>query len=179
MQQDMADRLERMLTGQPAFKPFFRRFFNNAQATEAYRIYTDSDERGVYINYNLRTVQLVNNNYTIMVFRTTDPLGDSEIDELKNKASEVPPGMAKAEAVWFRNVEQWIGPERDFSQIQQALGDAQKGQWAYVAAYTNETFPLVIYAKKGGIVSLLPVSEKMIIKLGLDKPLVSINEGLY
>lgn len=179
MQQDMADRLERMLTGPAAFKPFFRKFFNNAQAAEAYRIYTDSDERGVYVNYNLRTVQLVNDHYTIMVFRTTDPLSDSEIEALKDKASEVPPGMARAEAVWFRNMEQWVGPERDFSQIQQALGNSQKGEWAYVASYTDEIFPLVIYAKKGGIVSLLPVSEKMIVKLGLDKPLVSINEGLY
>ncbi|NCU40304.1 hypothetical protein EOL73_00910 [Candidatus Saccharibacteria bacterium] len=177
----MADRLERMLTSSVAFKPFFRKFFNRAQATEAYKIYTDSDERGVYLNFNLRTVQLAKDHYNIMVFRTTEPFtfSDSELELLKSKASEVPPGMAKAEAVWFRNMEQWVGPNRDFSQIQQALGNFEAGIWAFVAAYTDESFPLVIYAKKGDTVSLLPVSEKMIEKLGLNKPLVSVNEGLY
>lgn len=179
MQQDMADRLARMLTSAAAFKPFFRRFFNQAQANEAYRVYTDSDHNGVFVNHNLRTIQLGKDFYSVMVFRTGDPLTDLELDQMRTKALEIPPGMAKSEAVWFRNMEQWVGPQRDYSQIQQAIGDAANNTWAYVAAYTDENHPVVVYARKGNTVSLLPVSDKMIHRLGLDKPLVSVNEGLY
>lgn len=179
MQQDMADRLERMLTSARAFAPFFRKFFNKAQCNEAWRVYTDSDRHGVFVNHNLRTVKLGKDYYTIMVARAGEPIADHELEEMRNKSLEVPPGMAKSEAVWFRNMDQWIGPARDYSQIQQAIGDANSSTWAYVAAYTDEIYPVVVYARKGDTVSLLPVSEKMIKKFGLDQPLVSVNKGLY
>lgn len=179
MQQDIADRLERMLTNSAAFKPFFKKFFNGAQAAEAYRVYTDSEYRGVYVNHLLRVVTMGNDNYSIMVFRASEDISSEELAAMKSKAAEIPPGMARAEAVWFRNMEQWVGPQRDFSQIQQAIGGSGTDTWAYVAAYTKEDYPIVVYAKKGDTVSLLPVSVSMVDKLGLNKPLVSKNEGLY
>ena len=178
MRQDQADRLSRILVSARAFRPFFKGILSGFRVEASWKVFTDSDIRGVFVNHKLRTVTFGKNAYTMYTFQLVDQISDEDLTYLSEKALEVPPGMMRAEAIYYKLMDQWLGDRRDASQIQFAMGDQEKQRFVFVAAYTDDEMPLVVFSRKGNQINLLPVTSEVVKKLGLDKPLVSQNTEL-
>lgn len=178
IQQAQADRLKRMLVTKDAFLPFFKGLFSGAKVTDAWKVYTQAEENGVHINYKLRTIEASGQKCTMYAFWTTDEPTVEELTFLKSKALEVSPGLMRAESAPYKTFQEWTNISQDMSRIQTALGDKEKRRYVYVVSGTDDEMPLVIFSRRGHIVSLLPVRNHIVHALGLDHAQVGIQTKL-
>lgn len=105
MRQDQADRLSRILVSARAFRTFFKGILSGFRVEASWKVFTDSDIRGVFVNHKLRTVTFGKNAYTMYTFQLVDQISDEDLTYLREKALEVPPGMMRAEAIYY---DRWI-----------------------------------------------------------------------